>query len=98
MSDDLYKAAVYADLKKFRYIGMGIPVYMHEAIADYIVHRDRPGDFLQAIVCNDLGKASAHADGTNVCLLAAYHSFFYTYAPSACHGSKEAMEAWLENT
>jgi hypothetical protein len=71
-----------------------IPDYMLGAIERWIDHGIPPGDFLMAVLCNNLKEAVACADDTNVNLLPAYVSFFYNDAPSQCWGSPEKVLAW----
>lgn len=80
-------------LKALQY---GIPEYMVEGIFNWIVHHVRPGDFLSAVIVNDLRGACAHADDTNRHLLWEYCNFFYNEAPSPCWGSLEKARAWEE--
>jgi len=54
----------------------------------------RCGDFLRAVVSNDLFQACGRADDINRPLLPEWVRFFYNHAPGDCWGSKEKMEAW----
>ena len=83
------------DISKFRFNGQGIPERMHGAIQRYIEQRIGPGDFLMAVLCNDLREACARADDENITLLPVYVAFFYNEAPGACWGSPEKVRAWL---
>lgn len=71
-----------------------IPDYMIGGIDRWIDHGIPPGDFLMAVLCNNLKEAVARADDVNVKLLPAYVSFFYNDAPSECWGSPEKVLAW----
>ncbi|MBT8489906.1 MAG: hypothetical protein KJN62_02540 [Deltaproteobacteria bacterium] len=73
-----------------------IPARMGSGIKRYIKNRIRPGDFLSAVICNDLKESCGRADDENMANLPAYVAYFYNYAPSPCWGSKEKMELWLE--
>jgi hypothetical protein len=55
-----------------------------------------PGEFLQAVLANDLKDACGRADSTNVHLLPVYVTFLYNKAPAACWGSREAIVAWAK--
>lgn len=72
-----------------------VPEHMRPAIVAYIEQHQRPGEFLTAVICNDLREAVGRADDRNIGELPAYVNAFYNYAPSACWGSPEKMEAWL---
>jgi len=73
-----------------------IPVYMIPGLTRYLVDRIAPGDFLMAVLENDLMRALGTADDTNINCLKAYGTFLYNYAPAVCHGSREKVSAWLE--
>ena len=73
-----------------------IPERMMGGIERYINDKINPGDFLQAVICNDLREAVGRADDENIRNLPAYVAYFYNEAPSLCWGSKEKMEAWLK--
>ncbi len=71
-----------------------IPAYMMGGIQRYINNGIPPGDFLTAVICNDLMEAVARADDTNIRNLPAYVAYFYNEAPSLCWGSKEKFDKW----
>lgn len=73
-----------------------IPDRMMPALERYINNGEIPGDFLQAVICNDLKEAVARADGENLRNLPAYIMYLYNDAPGACWGSRDKMEAWAE--
>jgi len=75
--------------------GYRIPRYMRAGLIEYIEHRRPVGDFLTAVLANDLSKAAGHADLTNKAMLSAYPIFLYTYAPSGCWGSYTKVDEWL---
>ena len=66
-----------------------------ESLQAYVSERRPVGDFLTAILTNDLARAVAHADDTNVWLIPIYYGWVYNEAPQGCHGSKEKVKAWL---
>ena len=72
-----------------------IPPYMHEGIVEYIFKRRPIGSFLYAVLTNNLREACNRADNSNKYLLYQYIFFFYNYAPMACWGSEEMVDAWL---
>ncbi len=72
-----------------------IPAHMQEAIRRYVVQGIQPGDFLTAVITNDLRNAVNRADETNLPLLKVYVQWFYNEAPSACWGSHEMMHEWM---
>jgi hypothetical protein len=74
-----------------------IPERMRGSITRYIEDRAIPGDFLQAVICNNLSEAVGRADDENIRNLPAYVNFFYNHAPFQCWGSSEKMVKWLGN-
>ena len=72
-----------------------IPERMRGGIERYINHGVPPGDFLTAVICNDLRDACGRADDENRYLLWDYVLFFHNEAPSSCWGSPEKMRAWI---
>lgn len=82
-------------LDQFRFNGKAIPEYMHGGIRRYLDDRIPPGDFLMAVLCNDLREACGRADDENINLLPVYIAYFYNEAPASCWGSLEKVERWL---
>jgi len=82
---------------KFKYGGKEyyIPERMMGGIQRYINGRIRPGDFLCAIICNDLKNTIGRADSENIENIPAFVDYFYNKAPFNCWGSEEVMEKWL---
>ena len=73
-----------------------IPRRMEGGICRYVEYGIKPGDFLTAIIRNDLKEAVGRADEENMRNLPAYVAYFYNEVPSPAWGSKEKMEAWME--
>lgn len=67
---------------------------MMEAILRWIQHGIEPGDFLRAVINNDLREAIGRADDDNMRNLPAIVGYFYNEAPSSCWGSPEKAQAW----
>jgi hypothetical protein len=65
-------------------------------IRHYIELGQPVGDFLRAVICNDLKNAVGHADDVNVHNLPAYCAYLHNHAPSDCHGSPEKYKAWIK--
>ena len=74
---------------------LGIPSHMHGAMVRYLVDHIAPGDFLQAVLENDLKEACNRADDINILRLPEYVRFLYNFAPRACWGSPRAFREWL---
>ena len=74
----------------------GIPQRMQGAIIRYYEKGLPPGDFLTAVIKNDLAEAVGRADHENVRLLKEYVMWFYNWAPGGSWGSEENYVRWLE--
>lgn len=73
-----------------------IPEHMHEGITAYILTGRQPGNFLTALLSNDLRKAVAYADESNEAALVQWVKFLYNEAPLRCWGSPSAVVAWMD--
>lgn len=73
-----------------------LPEHIRAGAKRYIEERIPPGNFLTAVICNDLRESFGRADPTNIARMFDIVYFFYNETPSACWGSKEKMEKWLE--
>lgn len=73
----------------------GIPGYMRPGLRSYLISGVRPGDFLCAVLENDLKSAVQRADFVNENLLPNYVKFLYNFAPMTAWGSDELVRAWV---
>ncbi len=73
-----------------------LPERFQGGVERYIEHGIMPGDFLSAVICNDLREACGRADLESREQLFELVSWFYTYAPRSCWGSREDMVDWVE--
>lgn len=64
----------------FRYAFFGVPV----------------GDFLQAVIANNLREAMGRADHHNKRVMHEIVRVFYNYCPGDCWGKPDAYKVWLE--
>jgi hypothetical protein len=80
----------------FIFQGQRIPERMCGDIERYIRQGIEPGDFLRAVICNDLTEACGRADNENIRLLHVYVAYFYNEAPSGCWGSEQRYVAWIK--
>jgi hypothetical protein len=74
-----------------------LPAHCQRGLEAFILDGRIPGDFLSAVLRNDLKSAFWHADDTNEKRLREYVVFLYNHAPSACWGSAEAIGRWASN-
>lgn len=70
------------------------PPHMHHAIIGYIEHGAPVGDFLSAVIENDLISAAKRADQHNQRALWEWAGVLY-WSPRDAWGSKEVREAWI---
>ena len=79
----------------YRFRDFYIPPRMMVPIERYVNQGIPPGDFLTAVICNDLAEAVGRADEENMANLPAYVSYFYNEVDRDCWGSKEKKAAWV---
>ena len=72
-----------------------IPRRMMYSLRAYIERGVPLGDFLRAVVSNDLKGAVLRADDVNIRNLPAYVYYLYNEAPAICWGSADKVEKWL---
>lgn len=60
----------------------------------YVQNGRLMGDFLRAVVSNDLSGAVGHADKENLPLIPIYVRWLYNVAPYGCHGGVEQVRNW----
>jgi hypothetical protein len=75
---------------------LGIPDYMHDGLVEFILNGRPVGNFLTAVLSNNLKEACGRADETNLQILPNYVKFLYNHAPIGCWGDEERMESWME--
>ena len=73
-----------------------LPEHIRGGVKRYIEDKIPPGDFLTAVICNNLKESFGRADETNIAHMFDIVSFFYNEAPSGCWGSKKKMNDWLK--
>jgi hypothetical protein len=69
---------------------------IRESLVAYAVEGRPTGDFLRAVLSNDLSDAVARADELNAVALPQIVAFVRNELPRACWGSPTAVERWLE--
>lgn len=77
--------------------GIAVPDSTMAALTRYVEHGVPTGDFLHAVLTNNLFVAVGRVDGPNLHALHAIVAWVYNEAPGACHGSAEKVAAWIEN-
>lgn len=72
----------------------GLPRHMWEPLIEYVMIGRPPGDFLTALLTNDLLRAIKKADELNIQRLKDYCIWLESVAPTACFGSPALFDAW----
>lgn len=72
-----------------------IPLRCLEGLVNYVVHGERVGSFLGAILSNNFTETLRTADNYNKHVLFDYARLLVWALPSNCWGSKEKVEAWF---
>lgn len=80
----------------YGFMGYYIPRRMNGSIRRFVMEGVVPGDFLQAVIANDLREAVGRADDENMRNLPAYVAFFYNFFPANAWGTYKKMFAWAE--
>ncbi len=66
-----------------------------ESILDYVRERVPPGDFLRAVLENNLKESFQRADEDNIRNMFEIVQFIYNEIPASCWGSPEKVKEWL---
>ena len=72
-----------------------IPPNIVEGLDRYVNEHQPVGDFLTAVLSNDLRESLGRADLSSRRAIFEIVSLLYNYAPGVCWGSKEKVMAWL---
>ena len=83
------------DTQKQKMFEYGIPERMHGGIRRYYENGINPGDFLTAVINNDLREACGRADNENAIILHKYVMWFYNQAPMGSWGFEGAVKKWV---
>lgn len=81
----------------YTFMEFAVPERMMQPLHDYCTFGYLPGQFLQAVISNDLAEACGRADWENLRNLPAFVAYLYNEAPAPCWGSKEKMDAWVKH-
>jgi hypothetical protein len=72
----------------------GVPRNLHDGLLRYVRQGIPTGDFLRAVLTNDLADACRRGDAVTVRFLAEIVEFLDTYVPADAWGSREAWDRW----
>ena len=73
-----------------------IPEHMRSGVKRYLENGIRPGDFLIAILENNLVQSVGRADKINQAHIIEWANFLYNEMPMESWGSKEKVNAWIK--
>ena len=73
---------------------MMVPGLTAKRLIDYMFMAVEPGEFLYAVLINDLQKSFGLADMINNKHMSEIVAFIWNYFPAGCHGSREKVAAW----
>ena len=74
---------------------MPIPASVKASLVAYVDDRRPTGDFLRAVLSNDLSGAVRRADTDNLAALAAIVGYVYMELPADCWGSERKVDCWI---
>lgn len=72
-----------------------LPKHMRGGVLRYLKHGIEPGQFLRAILENNLKEAYARADEINIECIKAWVIWLMYRCPAAAQGSPEIVQDWI---
>jgi len=72
-----------------------VPGHMWGGVQRYFLNGIPPGDFLSAVLSNDLMEAFGRADHENTAAMRKWCQFLYGHAPRGSYGSTENFRSWM---
>lgn len=83
------------ELPRHSSLSAGIPQDTLGGLCRYVKHRIPPGDFLTAVLSNDLFAAVGRADEANAAALPAICRYIWNNLPRQCFGDPRTVREWL---
>ena len=74
-----------------------VPIHLLEALVRWGKKECITGDFLGAVLSNDLMEAIGRADDDSMASLKYIAMFIYNELPRDCHGSKDIVSQWAKS-
>ncbi len=84
-------------IEKARKLYPDVPEAILGSLYRYVEQRIPTGDFLRAILSNDLSESFARADHNNRQRMFPIINFIYNTVPSPAWGSPDKVKEWLNN-
>ena len=75
---------------------MNIPPLVKKAIDNHVLHGHACGNFVTAVLENNLSQAIGYADENSLASIKDIVSYCYNQIPGPCWGSKKAVKEWRE--
>jgi hypothetical protein len=91
---EIYTKKDVAECEIMDFEESGIPDRIWPGLTYWVKFGIWPGDFLSAVIVNDLRGAVGRADAQNIRLLHNYIRALYNDVPHHCWGSPEIASAW----
>ena len=79
----------------YQFRGIFVPELTKQTIDNYVRLGIPTGDFLEAVINNDLRRAFAFADEQNTHAMSAIVAYFYNECPAGCWGTPTSYDEWL---
>lgn len=73
-----------------------VPRQLLRSLRRYALHHVATGDFLRAVLSNDLMEAAGRADGFNRLAILPLCQYVWHCLPSPCWGTRAAVDAWIK--
>lgn len=81
---------------RYQFAAKGLPDHMEESITGYVFEGRPVGNFLQALLKNNLQMTFAYADEQNRKRIHQWVQFIYNDVPADCWGDDERIKNWIE--
>jgi hypothetical protein len=75
-----------------------VPEHLQEGIEAHCLTGRPVGQFLTAVLCNNLREAVAYGDPASMEGLRGIIQFLHNYAPGGCWGSPELVQKWRDRS
>lgn len=82
---------------KLSLVEFEVPAHLHSGLVRYIITGIPTGDFLRAVLSNDLILTACRADDDlTITELRALVRWVNSEAPSKCHGNHNKVQDWIQ--